>query len=137
MPQLLRLACLVALCTSIPAAVQAQSFLEVSSPNFTVISDAGEKRARDVAWQFEQIRGAILAGWPWARATLDRPVTVVAARNEATMKALLPRLFASGGNGTNTSSLLTEAPDRYTIILRSDVKGADTDALNPYSAAYW
>jgi hypothetical protein len=137
MPQLRRVACLVALCTSIPAAVRAQAFIEVSSPNFTVVSDAGDKRARDVAWQFEQIRGAILAGWPWARARLDRPVTVVAARNEATMKTLLPRLFASGGNGANTSSLLTEAPDRYTIILRSDLKSDDTDAINPYSAAYW
>src|SRR5688572_24268259 len=98
MPKLLRLTLLVALCTSVPSSARAQAFVEVMSPNFTVVSDAGDKRARDVAWQFEQIRAAIIAGWPWARATLDRPITVVAARNEATMKSLLPRLFASGGN---------------------------------------
>jgi hypothetical protein len=48
------------------------------------------------------------------RARLDRPVTVVAAHNEATMNTLLPRLFASGCNGANTSSL----PDRYTMTSR-------------------
>ena len=69
----------------------ADPWVEIKSPNFVVLSNAGERRARDVAWQFEQIRAALLAGWPWARPRLDRPVHVIAVKDEATMKALAPQ----------------------------------------------
>ena len=37
----------------------ADSWIEARSRNFIVVSNAGEKRARNVAWQFEQIRSAM------------------------------------------------------------------------------
>jgi len=33
--------------------------VEVKSPHFTVVTNAGEKAGRKVAWQFEQIRAAM------------------------------------------------------------------------------
>jgi hypothetical protein len=57
-----------------------------------VVSNAGDGRARNVAWQFEQIRAAIQIGWPWARVQLDRPVIVVAAKDENSM----PLWFRNG-----------------------------------------
>jgi len=51
----------------------ADNWVEVTSPNFRVVSNNGERSARQVAWQFEQIRAGITRGWPWAQAPLDRP----------------------------------------------------------------
>jgi len=78
---------LVVLAAFVPSLSAADDpWIEVKSPNFTVVSNAGEGRARNVAWQFEQIRAAIQIGWPWARVQLDRPVVVVAAKDENSMK---------------------------------------------------
>ena len=34
-------------------------------------------------------------------------------------------------------SVFVTAPDRYYIALRANAKGQDTNAINPYSSAYW
>ena len=36
-----------------------RSWVEVKSPNFIVVSNEGERSARNVAWQLEQLRSAI------------------------------------------------------------------------------
>ena len=79
-------------------------WIEVKSPHFTVVSNGNDKTARNVAWQFEQIRAAIQAGWPWARVQLDRPVTVVAAKAEASMKLLLPQYWEKGDRDSRPDS---------------------------------
>jgi len=120
----------------VPAAAD-DRWVEVRSPHFTVVSNASDGRARSVAWQFEQIRAAIQAGWPWARVQLDRPVLVVAAKDEATMKLLLPRYWESGDRGARPTSVFMTAPDRHYIAMRDDVKTDDTPGINPYFASYW
>lgn len=112
-------------------------WIEVKSPHFTVVSNAGDKAARNVAWQFEQIRAAIQAGWPWARVQLDRPVMVVAAKNEATMKMLLPQYWEKGDRDSRPVSVFSTSPDRHFITMRSDVQSDDTQGVNPYYASYW
>jgi tetratricopeptide (TPR) repeat protein len=118
------------------AALAADSWVEVKSPNFTVLSNAGEGRTRNVAWQFEQIRAALLAGWPWARARLDRPVYVIAAKDEATMKALAPKYWEERGT-IRPASVFVTAPDRHYIALRGDVRGDGQVDVNPYFSSYW
>ena len=81
-----------------PAAAQ-RSWVEVSAPHLTVVSDAGAGRARDVAWQFEQIREALARTFPWVRLTASRPLVVVAARNATTMRTLAPGLWERGRDG--------------------------------------
>jgi len=75
------LVALVTLLGSLNALAADDRWIEVKSPHFTVVSNGSDKTARNVAWQLEQIRAAIQAGWPWARVQLDRPVTVVAAKD--------------------------------------------------------
>ena len=77
------------------ASQAADAWIEIKSPNFIVLSNTSDRRARDIAWQLEQIRAALLAGFPWARARLDRPVQVIAAKDEATMKALAPQVLGA------------------------------------------
>ena len=129
---------LVGVCVLVGAATAAGAqgtWIEVSSPHFTVVSNAGDGRSREIAWQFEQVRAAILAGWPWARVTLDRPVLVVAAKDESTMKSLMPQLRFEPG--TTTTGVGERGTDRHYIVVRSDVRTDERVDSNPYYGAYW
>ena len=47
------------------SSVHAQrAWIEVRSPNFVVMSEGDERAARNVAWQFEQVRIALVAYGP-------------------------------------------------------------------------
>jgi tetratricopeptide (TPR) repeat protein len=115
----------------------ADAWVQVTSLHFTVVSNAGDKRAREVAWQFEQIRAAMKAIWPWVKGDLDRPVLVVAAKDENTMKLLVPEYWEKGSSGLHPSSVLATGLDRHYIALQADARADDTDAINPYYGAYW
>jgi hypothetical protein len=127
----------VTLLGSLNALAADDRWIEVKSPHFTVVSNGNDKTARNVAWQFEQIRAAIQAGWPWARVQLDRPVTVVAAKDEASMKLLLPQYWEKGDRESRPVSVFSTAPDAHYITMRSDVQVDDTQGMNPYFASYW
>src|SRR4051812_36017817 len=116
-------------------AVAADTWLEAKSPNFTVVSNASDKKARNVAWQFEQIRSAIEKGMPWARVKLNRPILIIAVKNEASMKEMAPASWEKGD--IHPASVLSTLGDRHYILLRTDVEAEDREGLNPYSQAYW
>lgn len=106
------------------------------SPHFVVVTNGSDRSARNLAWQFEQIRSAIAIGWPWARVQLDRPVMVIGAKDEATMKALVPQYWESR-SASRPASVFTTSPDRHYVALRADVRGDDTPGVNPYISSYW
>ena len=95
------------------AASAADVWTETASPHFLVVSNAGEKRARDVAWQLAQIRGAIEKGWSWARVQLNRPIVVIAVKDEASMRAVAPRYWEywEKGSTIRPSSVMVSGPD--------------------------
>jgi tetratricopeptide (TPR) repeat protein len=114
----------------------ADTWHEVRSPNFIVVSDAGEGRARDIAWQFEQIRSAVRAGWPWARADLDRPFLVLAVKNESSMRPFAPVYWEERGR-VRPTSVSAIGLDRHYVLLRTDVRTDGDEGVNPYQSAYW
>jgi tetratricopeptide (TPR) repeat protein len=133
-----RLLVAVAVGVLVPSVVTGQTWREVRSPNFTVLTDGSDGRGREVAWQFEQIRTAVLAAFPWARPQLDRPVVIVAARDEKSMRELLPDVVERGGRDLVTVSITSTIQDRHLIVLRSDYKVEDVaGTMNPYWASYW
>jgi tetratricopeptide (TPR) repeat protein len=111
-------------------------WIEVKSPHFTVVSNSGEKDARQTAWQYEQVRAAFLALWPWARPEAGRPIVVVAARDEATMKALAPSYWERKG-GVRPAGVYVQGSDRDYIVLRLDAPVQDREGVNPFITAYW
>jgi hypothetical protein len=111
-------------------------WVEVKSPHFIVISDAGEKNARRTAWQFEQVRAVLQKLWPWAHVTADKPVVVFAARNEQTLKSLAPAFWEKKGE-VRPVSVFVSGRDRHYIALRCDVEEPDSVAANPYFQTYW
>jgi hypothetical protein len=114
----------------------ADTWIEVTSPNFRVISNNGERSARDVAWQFEEVRAAIAQGWPWASTPLDRPLLIIGMKDENTMKAFAPAYFEKG-QSVRYSSISRTDWDRHYIGLRADLLVDGPEGVNPYQTAYW
>src|SRR2546425_7266132 len=67
-------------------AVAADNWIEVRSPHFTVNTNAGERDARRIADQFEQIRQMFHAAFAGLRVDPAQPIVIVAAKNESTIK---------------------------------------------------
>ena len=113
-----------------------RTWVQVTSPNFTVVSDAGEQRAARTAWQFEQVRAVLHRLWPWARIATGKPVVIFAARDETTMKRLVPSFWEVKG-GVRPAGVFVGGPDRYYIAVRTDIDEPDSLQANPYFASYW
>ena len=73
------LGCLIGL--SRPSLAGDQQWVEVKSPNFSVITDAGDKRGRDVALHFEQMRSVFGTLMTKANVSLSVPLQIVAFRS--------------------------------------------------------
>lgn len=117
--------------TSVPVA--AQTWREVKTDNFTIVSDASEGRARRIVWQFEQLRAALPQGFPWMQVSLDRPVVILAVRNEDSMRAVAPELWER--RGPRPGSVFVAGADRHYIMLRTDLEVED-QLMNPFNNAY-
>lgn len=111
-------------------------WVEVRSPHFVVASNSREGAARSILWQFEQIRAMVEKLWPWAQVDPDRPILVLAVRDEASMKALAPESWEMKGD-VRPTSIFVGGPDRYYVALRTDVEAEDREGINPYVNSYW
>jgi len=72
---------LLACSLSVPAAEQSP-WLEVHSAHFTVITDAGEKKGREVALRFEQMRAVFASLLGKERLNQPVPLTILAFKND-------------------------------------------------------
>src|ERR1700690_3535331 len=106
------------------------TWIEVQSPNFTVISNAGEKEARKIADQFEQFRGVFHNSLPLLRVDLGKALVIIAVKNEDSLKVLLPAFWAVKGH-THPSGIYVPGEERHFVALRTDIQGE-----NPYVVVY-
>jgi tetratricopeptide (TPR) repeat protein len=120
----LSLGCLV-FCSCLSFAGEPQ-WVEVCSPNFSVITDAGEKRGRDVALHFEQMRSVFGALMTKANVNLSVPLQIVAFRNTKEMRQVAPMF---NGKPTELSGLFQGGEDRSFIML-------DMSVENPWSVVF-
>src|SRR5689334_1837025 len=65
-------------------------WLQVQSPHFVVITDAGEKRAREVVFHFEQMRSVYGSLMVRQKVNLPIPMQIVAFRNTKEMRQFVP-----------------------------------------------
>jgi tetratricopeptide (TPR) repeat protein len=130
------LACLVVAATAASPAAAQPKWVEAKGPTVTVVTDSSAGRARDIAWQFEQVREAAALTFPWVRTQLSRPLVVIAARDLTTMRALAPALFERP-DGHTYVSVSAGGQDRAYVALRADFRGDDREGSNPYQSAYW
>ena len=74
-------------------AIADDSSIEVRSPNFTVVSDAGEGTAQRTAVEFEQLRAAYAKLWPWAQMGQPRPTVVLALKDKSSFRKWFPGYY--------------------------------------------
>lgn len=101
-------------------------WVEIRSPNFSVITDAGDKRGRDVALHFEQMRSVFGTLMTKAHINLSVPLQIVAFRNSKEMRQVAP-LF--NGKPTEMAGLFQGGEDRSFIML-------DMSVENPWSVVF-
>ena len=106
------------------------NWLEVRSPNFTVISNAGEREVRRIAAQFEEIREVFHAAFPTLRTDLGKPILIFALKNEDSTKSLLPAYWETKGH-MHPAGLYVSREERDLVVVRTDLQGE-----NPYEIAY-
>src|SRR6266576_3451863 len=112
------------------SAVAADHWIEVRSPHFIVNSNAGEKEARKVADQFEQIRRMFQSAFSTLRVDPAQPIIIVAAKNENTMKLFLPEEWEVKGHVHHTG-MYQPGQDKDYVVMRLDSEGE-----NPFHTLY-
>jgi hypothetical protein len=118
------------------AAAGPRTWYEIKSPHFVLWSDANNGDAKDVAWQFEQVRSVVTALWPWAKVDLPRPIRVLAVKDESGMKALAPEYWERKG-AVHPASVWVEAADRDYMLVRTDLDAPNQRLVNPYTNTYF
>jgi hypothetical protein len=105
-------------------AARTETWTEVRSPNFLVLTDSSEKQGRNVVLQFELIRAVFRQFFNIPGAAKDPVVTIIAIKNEDGLKRLMPGFWASKGLLSSESSLpaglYLAGPEKDHIALRLD-----------------
>jgi tetratricopeptide (TPR) repeat protein len=100
-----------------------ETWTEVKSPNFVVISDASPKQARRTAKSFEQFRLLVQTAMPkGTKLDPSVPLTIFAGRDERSLKILLGEDRQNKG-ATQLAGLFMAGPERNLIALRMDASG--------------
>jgi tetratricopeptide (TPR) repeat protein len=101
-------------------------WVEIHSPNFTVITDAGDKRGRDVALHFEQMRSVFGTLMTKAHVKLPAPLQIVAFRTNKEMRQMSP---VFNGQVTEVAGVFQAGEDCSFIML-------DMSVENPWSVVF-
>jgi hypothetical protein len=107
-----------------------QPAVEVSSPHFTVVTDAGEKQARHILENFERMRWMFQTLFPKSNVDPAAPIVVVATRNRKGFQALEPKEYLAKGQLDLAGYFLTTNEKNY-VLLR-----LDADSEHPYATVY-
>lgn len=111
---------------ALPALAAEPQWVEVRSPNFSVITDAGDKKGREVALRFEQMRHVFGTLLLKNKVNIPIPLQIIAFRNRGGMKKYLP-LWK--GKPIEAAGLFIGGDDRQFILL-------DLSTPNPYQAVF-
>lgn len=99
---------------------------EVSSPHFSVVTDAGDERGREVATRFEQMRAVYAALMSNAKVNTPIPLDIVAFRNSKEFRQVAPLW---NGKPVQLAGLFQPGDDRCFILL-------DMSIGNPWKVVF-
>ena len=111
-------------------AFAASRWVQVRSPHFVVLSDAGEVTARRTAGQLERMRAFFQAVLPNAASDADLPITVLALQDEKSFNSVAPASSLAKGQA-RLAGFFSALGDRNYITLNVDAHFA-----HPYSVIY-
>ena len=102
------------------------SWIEITSPHFSVVTDAGEKRGRETAMRFEQMRAVFGALMTKANVNIPVPLQIVAFRNSKELRQFVPLW---NGKPVQLAGLFQGGEDRSFIML-------DMSTENPWGVVF-
>jgi len=111
------------------AGARHETWFEARSPNFIVVCNAGEKQARKTAIRFEQIRAVFRRELLLASKHESPMITIMAVKDEDSVKALLPEYWAKGH--AHPAGMFLENMNQYFAVVQLDAPGS-----NPYNTIY-
>lgn len=114
---------------------QEKAWLEVRSPHFRVITNGSDRDARQVARAFEQMRAVFASQFPGFTLEAPAPLLVLAARDEETMKMLLPQMFKARV-GSQIGGLFQKGWEREYAVVRLDQVTSDRRNPDTYATIY-
>lgn len=100
--------------------------VEIQSPHFSVLTDAGDRRGRDAALRFEQMRAVFGTLMTKAKINIPVPLQILAFRNSKELRQVAP-IFK--GKPTEVAGLFQGGLDRSFIML-------DMSAENPGTSSF-
>ncbi len=113
-----------------PARDKAETWIEVRSPHFTVVTNSNEKQGRRIADQFERMRSVFHVAFPKLQIDPGSPIIVLAIKDEKDFRALEPEAYLAKGS-LKLGGLFLRAPDKNYVLLRLDAEGE-----HPYAVVY-
>ena len=125
--------CIFAALWILPAAslqgARRDAWVEVRSPNFIIVSNAGEKQARRTAIQFEQIHTLFREGLAVAQGHPSPVITVFALKDEKSLGELLPDYWTKGH--MHPSGVFVYGLYQYYAAVNLEAQGT-----NPFATMY-
>lgn len=109
---------------------KAETWLEVRSQNFTVVTNANEKTGRRIADQFERMRSVFHIMLPKLSNESASPIIVLAIKDEKDFRALEPQVYLAKGQ-IKLGGLFLRVPDKNYVLMRVDAEGD-----HPYAVVY-
>jgi tetratricopeptide (TPR) repeat protein len=101
-------------------------WIEITSPHFSVVTDAGERRGREVATRFEQMRAVYATLMTNANVNIPVPLQIVAFRNTKELRQVSPLW---NGKPVQLAGLFQGGKDRCFIML-------DMSVDNPWNVVF-
>lgn len=99
-------------------AATADNWVSITSPNFRIVSNAGENRAREVAREFEQIRTIFRNAMTAMKRDSGVPILIYAVKDDASLRELLPEFWEQ--EGPKPSGVFRRSAESHFIVARTD-----------------
>lgn len=101
---------------------KAESWVEVRSPHFSVITNSNEKQARRVADQFERMRSVFHTFFNKLQIDNLGSITVLALKDEKDFGALEPAAYLAKGQ-LKLAGVFLRGADKNYVLMRLDAEG--------------
>jgi len=111
-----------------------QTWIRLRSPNFIVFTNDNEKQVHRVAYQFEMVQAVFQEYFGTKSSTKNDALLIIVAKDENTLKALLPEYWANKGSAHPVGFYLGGQAQDY-IALRLDPK-LNQLGSEPYETVY-
>jgi tetratricopeptide (TPR) repeat protein len=98
-----------------------ETWIEIKSPHFTVLSNAGESEGRKAALQFEEIRGLFEQLYPKLRVDSGKPTIVFAIKDENSLKLFIPS-YGQNSKAMHIGGFYQPGYDKNFAVIRTDIR---------------